>query len=68
MLHHLSEVFLSLFQSPIKHFIMQPFGVSVGLYGLSSDRWGASIHQEGEEMQKNKKIDETTKGRKDIRA
>lgn len=49
---------------------MQPFGVSVGLHGPSTDRWGTFIHQEGVEEKgnaENKKIDETTKGRKSVK-
>lgn len=41
------------FQSPVKHFIIQPFGVSVGLHGPSTNRWGTSIHQEAEEGRGN---------------
>lgn len=72
MLHHLSDVF-SLFQSPAKHFIMQPFGVSVGLHGPSTDRWGTSMHQEGEEERGNaekkttRKLMKQPRGRKNVR-
>lgn len=49
-------IFLMCFLSiskPRKHFIIQPFGVSVGLHGSSTDRWGTSIHQEQEDERGN---------------
>lgn len=55
---HVASSFWCVFflsQSPVKHYRVQPFGVSVGLHGRRADRWGASIDQEGEEMQTRKK-------------
>lgn len=57
----------SLSQSPVKHYRVQPFGVSVGLHGCRADRWGASIDQEGEEMQTRKKTTKLIKQRKEGR-
>lgn len=53
---HVASSFWSVFspfQSPVQHFIIQPFGVSVGLHGPSTDRWDTSIHQEWEEERGN---------------
>lgn len=57
------------FQSTVRHFIIQPFGVSVGLHGPSIDRWGTSIHQGREEERGNaEKQEKLMKQRREGRA